>query len=166
MVNLLSGSVGVLHLAAGEFRALPEERDYWALDGDLLLAVSGTVGYLCDAEGRELHALVGHKGHIVRAHLSPHRRRAITLSRDQTARLWSTEDGRLLGVLPHDGIAWDAVFSPDGKRVYTASFDGWVRCWHADEIELLERARSRAAPFDYTEGERARYRARLVPDAG
>ena len=49
---------------------------------------------------------------------------------DSTARVWDTENGRLLAILEgHSGTVLSAAFTPDGRRVVTASADGTARVW-------------------------------------
>ena len=78
------------------------------------------------------------------AGFSPDGGRLLTVSRNNSARLWDAKAGALLGPpLQHDrtSIRSDdlltgifpvyAEFSPDGERVVTASLDGTARVWDA-----------------------------------
>jgi hypothetical protein len=54
----------------------------------------------------------------------------LTASRDQTARLWEANSGKLLAIFRgHTGVVQSAVFSPTGRHVLTASFDKSARLW-------------------------------------
>lgn len=49
---------------------------------------------------------------------------------DSTARVWDTENGKLLAILAgHTDTVLSAAFTPDGRRVVTASADGTGRVW-------------------------------------
>jgi WD40 repeat protein len=68
--------------------------------------------------------LEGHKGKATFLAYSPDGKLAVTVSPDQTARLWDTATGRLVRVLAEGrnlGEIRMAQFSPDGKRLITAA---------------------------------------------
>ncbi|HEX3764726.1 MAG TPA: TIR domain-containing protein, partial [Kofleriaceae bacterium] len=76
--------------------------------------------------------LVGHTAAVVAAAFSPDGHRAVTASRDHTARIWNIDTGReLTPPLVHGELVRVAAFSPDGTRVVTASSDGTARVWDA-----------------------------------
>jgi WD40 repeat protein len=68
-------------------------------------------------------------------------RLVVTVSLDQTARLWEAETGGEITVRRgHQGEVFSAAFAPDGRLVVTASRDGTVRLWDVEtgrEVALL-----------------------------
>lgn len=64
------------------------------------------------------------------------RRKLLTASYDETARLWDVltggQDRRFLG---HNGYVWDAQFSHDEKKIVTASHDGTAIVWDVETGE-------------------------------
>ncbi|MSR58462.1 MAG: hypothetical protein EXS05_12550 [Planctomycetaceae bacterium] len=55
------------------------------------------------------------------------------------ARIYSTEDGKLLHELPgHTRGVFAVAFAPDGKRVATGGFDGIIRIFNAENGELFK----------------------------
>jgi WD40 repeat protein len=74
-----------------------------------------------------LGELMGHGGGGTSAAFSPAGARIVTASVDQTARVWDTASGQMLGLKGHvDGVN-SAAFSPDGARIVTASHDRTAR---------------------------------------
>jgi WD40 repeat protein len=81
--------------------------------------------------------LVGHTAAVMSPDFSPDRQRIVTVSEDQTARLWGA-NGKALATLAghtlvtfqgHNGIVYRVAFSPDGQRLVTTSQDGTARLW-------------------------------------
>jgi WD40 repeat protein len=67
---------------------------------------------------------------------SPDGSKLATAGNDQTARIWSAIDGKLLGEpLLHRGSVIEIDFSPDGSRLVSACADQTVRVW---DIELSQ----------------------------
>jgi len=76
------------------------------------------------------------------AAFSPDGRFIVTASQDNTARIWETESGLLLGALAgHTAQIYCAGFSPDGKAIATSSADATVRIHVADLSRLLDWSR-------------------------
>jgi WD40 repeat protein len=83
---------------------------------------------------RQMHQerlqLLGHTRPLRAAAWSPEGRRLITISYDNTARVWDAASGREDSVLRgHEGALLAAAWSPDGRRIVTASGDGTARVW-------------------------------------
>jgi eukaryotic-like serine/threonine-protein kinase len=99
-------------------------------DGATLYTLSAieTGVRLWDAKtGRQIRALRGHNGQVLRFALSPDGERLATASADHTARLWDIATGESRELRGHtDSVKWVA-FSPDGEAVLTASSDGTLR---------------------------------------
>ena len=63
---------------------------------------------------------------------SPDGQRVVTVSRDNTVRLWDAATCKPFGEpMKHEGFVASAQFSPDGQRVVTASEDDTARLWDA-----------------------------------
>lgn len=74
-----------------------------------------------------------HQDAVLGASFSPDGKRLITVSRDQTARIWDAENGQPIGMtLQHEAAVNSAEFSPDGQLVITVSDDRQVRIWDAN----------------------------------
>ncbi len=90
-----------------------------------------------------------HDDEIVSIVFSPNGGKLLTASRDETAKLWST-DGNLTANLRHESAVNAAVFSPDGSLIATASDDATVKLWsgNGDSINVLQHAAGvRSATF-------------------
>ena len=76
--------------------------------------------------------LSGHAGAVVRASFSRDGSRVLTVSEDNTARVWDAETGRLLATLAgHSGPIGGASLTRDGRSVVTSS-GGEVRVWQVE----------------------------------
>jgi len=100
--------------------------------------------------------ILHHKGSVGKAVYSPDGERIVTASRDNTARIWDAESGRLLATLSgpnlvtlagHTDAVNAAMFSPDGKRIVTASDDDTARIWDAESHRLLATLSGHIAAF-------------------
>ena len=79
------------------------------------------------------HLVSTHRGHgapIVAASFLAGARRVVTGSVDGSARVWVTETGSLVHVLPQGGTVFDVAASPDGSRIAVAS-DHSTSLWSA-----------------------------------
>jgi WD40 repeat protein/serine/threonine protein kinase len=125
----------LITLFSGERLSLPA----LSPDGERAVIVGGRVSAVWDLRtGDRLGELVGHTGPVLAVAFSPDGRRAVTASRDKTARIWDVENARLVKTLrghAHDVLT--AAFSPDGRRVLTGSRDQSIRLWDADSGEAL-----------------------------
>lgn len=62
----------------------------------------------------------------------------LSLSQDQTARLWTLETGKAVAVFSHEAAITDARFSRDGHAIMTtARGDGSARLWSTDLVNPL-----------------------------
>ena len=78
----------------------------------------------------------GHAGAVHEIRIAPDGVSFLTISADQTARLWSLPEVRLLHTLSHDSIVWDGQFSPDGSLVAICGFDKDAYLWNVRTGEL------------------------------
>jgi hypothetical protein len=82
-----------------------------------------------------------HTGAVRSAAFSPDGKRVVTVSDDNTARIWDAERGSEIASLKgHTGTVLSAAFSPDGKRVVTASIDRTARIWDVTWATLIRGA--------------------------
>ena len=65
--------------------------------------------------------LESHRGEVYGIELSSDGDRALTWSRDRTARVWRTDTGDLLLILAHRQPVATAAWSPDGRRIATGA---------------------------------------------
>ncbi|WP_437292493.1 nSTAND1 domain-containing NTPase [Sorangium sp. So ce426] len=83
--------------------------------------------------GRVALAVLTHSDGLHSAALSPDGRRIVTVSWDNTARVWNADGtGEPLVLRGHEAGVRSAAFSPDGRRIVTASSDKTARVWNAD----------------------------------
>lgn len=99
-------------------------------DGRLLLTGGDLQTVLWETDTAKPLRVWPKDAQIVSAAFSPDGKLVLTASRDRTARLWRTADGRPAGLpMQHaDGIP-AAAFSPDGRLIATASADRTLRLW-------------------------------------
>ncbi|HEU4833663.1 MAG TPA: hypothetical protein VFS90_04580 [Pyrinomonadaceae bacterium] len=89
------------------------------------------------ATGKMKFMLRGHKDYIAGVSFSPDGNAIVTISGDNTARLW-TAGGQLVKELQgHSRQLTGAFFSPDSKFVATASADNTMRVWDALDGKLI-----------------------------
>jgi WD40 repeat protein len=75
--------------------------------------------------------LQGHTARLHAAQFSPDGRRILSVSRDNTIRLWEADSAKLLRILiGQTSVISSASFSPDGCRIVVTSDDGTVRLWN------------------------------------
>lgn len=86
----------------------------------------------------EALALVNHDAVVSRVAFSADGTRMVTVSDDQTAKVWDSRTGALqLSLDAHTGGIADVLCSPDGKRIVTLSRDGTARGWNAATGDML-----------------------------
>lgn len=75
-------------------------------------------------------AAAGHTGGVNAALLTPDGARALTASKDCTARVWDAATGRCLHVLiGHSDAVVAAALSADGRTALTVAYDRSARAW-------------------------------------
>ncbi len=71
-------------------------------------------------------------GGVTLAEFSPDEQRVVTVSGDNTVRLWDALSGKQVGEpMKHEHRVDSVWFSPDGQRVLTVLEDNTVRLWDA-----------------------------------
>ncbi len=88
---------------------------------------AGTRGWL--ASPVTTLELKGHTAFVMSVAFSPDSQRIVTVTDDQTTRVWDARTGQSLVEL--QGRATSAAFSPDGERIVTGSSDETARVWDA-----------------------------------
>ena len=72
-----------------------------------------------------------HKDYVYAVAWSPDGKRAVTGSKDRTARIWDLKTGKELRVLKgHTNWVKAVAWSPDGRYVATGGYDASVRVWN------------------------------------
>jgi WD40 repeat protein len=116
------------HLAQA-LRLNPENREAFGFAAMMLTHLSWHV---------PLTGSMRHDGKVHSAQLSPDGQRVVTVSGDNTARLWDAGTGRPIGEpMKHEDSVNSARFSPDGQRVVTASDDLTARLWDASSSKPI-----------------------------
>jgi WD40 repeat protein len=92
-------------------------------DGGLGVGFVKNMVVVWDLEsGKQLTELKGHTEAVLSARLSADGTRAVTASRDKTAKVWEATTGKLVTTLTgHEGPVASAEFSADGTRVASAA---------------------------------------------
>jgi WD40 repeat protein len=108
--------------------------------------------FLIGQAGLELspqqQVLRGHKGPI--ANVAVAAQRVLTTGNDDSARLWSASDGRLLHKLPHEHLM-SADLTADGERVVTVG-GGVARLWRVGTAPATRGAPDESPPAQVIEG--------------
>ena len=87
--------------------------------------------------GQPIASLRGHTQRPWNAFFSPDGTRVVTVSADQTLRLWDATDGDLIAVLRgHKAEVRNAAFAAQRSLLASLSTDGEARIW---DMELAER---------------------------
>ena len=74
--------------------------------------------------------LVGHSGWVWSVSLSPDGRKVVSSSYDNSIRVWSLVDFKLIGIgAKHTKAVYSSVFSPNGKEIFSSSDDGTIKIW-------------------------------------
>ncbi|HEV2969931.1 MAG TPA: protein kinase [Pirellulales bacterium] len=107
-------------------------------DGANFVTVGGNGAHVWDAAtGAERMSLTPN-GVVASANFSPDRKRIVTGSWDDSARIWNAETGVAeLKLIGHDDFVNSACFSPDGTQVLTASEDKTAKLWDAKTGKVI-----------------------------
>lgn len=96
-----------------------------------------------DLEVATLH----HEEEVLVVAWSPDGKRALTGSRDKSARIWEVPSGkRLARLVGHEGAVSGAFWSSDGKRVLTLSSDATCRLWDSERGTSVATLELKAKP--------------------
>jgi WD40 repeat protein len=107
-------------------------------DGRILTAGQDHEIKIWDKDHRAIRAIVGQRGNVNGAAISPDERRLVTAGMDGTVRLWDIETGLELLVLGnHTGVGMGVAFSPDGDRIVSTGLDGTLRIWSVGPQPVL-----------------------------
>jgi len=81
---------------------------------------------------KEYNRLSGHSDAVWGVAFSPDGQTIVSVSRDNTIKLWNT-DGTLLNTLRgHSGTVVGVAFSPDGQMIASGSWDKTVKLWNRE----------------------------------
>ncbi len=86
---------------------------------------------------------------VYRVRFSPDGTWLVTLSPDNQARVWATDDGAVVATLPHPQRALAVAFSPDGTRIATGDETGIVRLWSVADGQRQASYRLPTNPGDF-----------------
>lgn len=94
--------------------------------------------YAAYAQEPTLMLPIGHSNALNTSSYSPNGKYIITASKDNTAKLWSAEDGKLLMEFKaHTDQILSARFSPNSKYLVTAGWDSTARIWNIEDGKLI-----------------------------
>jgi len=105
-------------------------RDILTADTDNAQAMEGL--YAVVSGRQERHILTGHTAAVRGVRFSPDGRTLLSVSMDQTARLYGPDGTPLTELHGHEGLLNSGRYSPDGSLVVTASRDHTARIWNLD----------------------------------
>jgi WD40 repeat protein len=97
----------------------------------LIFCYGGRDVRICTEKGKEVGRLTGHTADIRLVDISPQGDSILTVSDDNTARLWDM-DGRPVKVIEHPKEVWIGLFLPEQDGFITGCGDGLVRHWDRD----------------------------------
>ena len=87
---------------------------------------------ICEvATGKTVFELDGHTRQVRDIAYSDDGHWLVTASEDHTARVWRSDTGKSMGVLPHDTEVIFAMYSSDGRSIVTGTSDHVVHVWDA-----------------------------------
>lgn len=87
-------------------------------------------GRIIDLQGNVLEKLEGHDNSILGAAYSPDGKRAVTVSRDDTVRVWHVSSGVQIRQIDLPFQPAGAAWSPDGRRVVvTSTYGSRISLW-------------------------------------
>ena len=142
------GIVRFLDISTGEAAEALTSPSGWASelsfsrDGSVLAAAGGGGSvHLWNVEKREVLRTVKGIGSVHALALSPDGR-SIAVGGEDSARVWSAENGALRGkMVGHEGAVRTVAYSSDGRHIASAGDDGTVRVWSAETFALTKTLR-------------------------
>jgi len=117
-------------------------------DGETLVSAGTHVLRVWDLRSGRSRVLGEPETAIVRAQLSPDRRRVVTAGLDGRLRLWPLEGGAATELGSHEGKVTGFDFSPDGERLISCAADGAVRLWQPAGSRHMLLGRHQGKAFD------------------
>ncbi|KAL1130515.1 hypothetical protein AAG570_011761 [Ranatra chinensis] len=103
---------------------------------------NNSVGDVALSQMKELNvklATIAHEKDINCVAISPNDKLISTASLDKTAKLWSSDDLSLLGVLKgHKRSVWSCTFSPIDQVLLTTSADTTLKLWSLSDLSCLK----------------------------
>lgn len=133
--------VGLVHLERGDaesaVRVLSEAAKVAtqspAIELALMTALQGLGKW-----GRCLRTFEGHSDHIWSVAISSDGRRVLSGGKDNTLRLWDSENGQCLRIFEGSGFVWSVAISPNGRWGVSGSYDETLlRLWDLATGECL-----------------------------
>jgi WD40 repeat protein len=148
------GGVRLHALPDGKLIArLPETNGVYELrfspDSQLLATTAEEKAAVWSAkDGAPVAAMIGHEWEVSRVLFTPDSQRLITISMDNTARVWDGRTGRQLFVFRHgpgveDDGQWpeswvvSVAVSPDGSSILTGAHDRTARLWSLKDGRMI-----------------------------
>ncbi|BAG03646.1 hypothetical protein [Microcystis aeruginosa] len=96
----------------------------------------------------ERNRLEGHKDFVTSVNFSPDGKTLVSVSRDNTIKLWNVETGEEIRTLKgHDGVQ-SVNFSPDGKTLVSGSWDNTIKLWNVETGEEIRTLKGHNGPVN------------------
>jgi WD40 repeat protein len=107
-------------------------------DGNWFVTGGTYAAELYAADAKQPPVYLSHKNFVTKSRFSPDNTMLLSVSWDQTARLWSLPHGQPLGLpLKHMAIVEECAWSHDARYVATAQNDGLIRVWQRPVDNLV-----------------------------
>lgn len=106
----------------------------------LISALGAVVLLTASPDAKEIKLLAtwsGHRAAVRDVDFSPNGKTAVSVSDDETVRMWRVSSGKTLFICKHNDFVDSVKFLPDGKRFITGSADGTVARWNAKNGKRL-----------------------------
>jgi len=96
----------------------------------------------------ERNRLEGHKDFVTSVNFSPDGKTLVSVSRDNTIKLWNVETGEEIRTLKgHYGVQ-SVNFSPDGKTLVSGSWDNTIKLWNVETGEEIRTLKGHNGPVN------------------
>ena len=127
--------------------------------GRKLVLSAWDIGIRDEKSDRELRLLEGHTDEVIAASFTADGRRIVSVSNDETIRIWDAETGKELQRFEeHDPNLTEVHFTADGAEVVTVSEDGRRRHRSFPPLQqLIDRTRERFSNRPLSSREKQRY---------